>query len=103
MWHVVSKNHFFHKKKHHFRSFLLIFCFVLPAGISSADEIRFDFESGSLGGWHIVDGVFGRCVTDRNGDKNGIQGRWFFSSSETETGGADNRGLVTSLFRDPCG
>ncbi len=91
MRYAVIRNHYSHGQHQYFRCFLITLCILVLSGISSADEIRFDFESGDLGGWHIVNGEFGTCITSRNGDKSGAQGIWYFNSSETATGGADNR------------
>lgn len=65
----------------------------------SAGDVRFDFESGELQGWRVVEGAFARTVTDRAQYHNGgayasRQGKYHLStvegkqdrSTDTQTG-----------------
>jgi hypothetical protein len=52
-----------------------------------AGEVRFDFESGDLQGWKVVEGTFARTVTDRAAYHNGgsyasRQGKYHLSTVE---------------------
>jgi hypothetical protein len=65
---------------------------VLCAASLSAAPVRFDFESGDLQGWRVVEGSFGKLVCDRAvfwGTAGVLpkQGKWFLSTLETP----DNR------------
>ncbi len=69
---------------------------LLAAGFAAASwaaELRFDFESGDLQGWQVVDGGFGKVVTDRETlydgkHPYGKQGKYFLSTFETPDGKA---------------
>jgi len=64
------------------------------AGIAAAGlaaEVRFDFESGDLQGWQIVEGGFGKVVSDRakehhSGGPYTKEGKWFLSTLESADG-----------------
>jgi len=66
----------------------------LAAGIAAAGlaaEVRFDFESGDLQGWQIVEGGFGKVVSDRaqehhSGGPYTKEGKWFLSTLESADG-----------------
>ncbi|MBN1819027.1 MAG: hypothetical protein JW828_16830 [Sedimentisphaerales bacterium] len=71
---------------------VLGFCFSLLSLARGGEEVRFDFESGDLQGWRIVEGQFGKVITDRavfhnTSDPYNKQGQWFLSTLERE----DNR------------
>ncbi|MDX9866736.1 MAG: hypothetical protein RBT78_02310 [Kiritimatiellia bacterium] len=56
-----------------------------------AAEVRFDFESGDLQGWRILEGGFGRVVSDREREHHGggpytKEGRFFLSTLESADG-----------------
>ena len=58
-------------------------------GDENPQDIIFDFETGDLQGWRIVDGGFGKFICDRATFHNGgqpynKQGTWYISSLETE-------------------
>ena len=64
-----------------------------PLGVAdtragSEDVVRFDFESGDLEGWEIVEGAFGKIVTDRAvfhnhpSEKYNKQGTYYLSTVE---------------------
>jgi hypothetical protein len=62
----------------------------LVAG-GAGGEIRFDFESGDLQGWQIVEGAFGKIVSDRATEHHGggsytKQGACFLSTLESADG-----------------
>ncbi|MFO7936143.1 MAG: hypothetical protein R6V06_00840 [Kiritimatiellia bacterium] len=77
--------------------FLLAFC-------TYADEIRYDFETGDLQGWRVVEGSFGKPVTDRvkehhSGKPCDKTGKWFLSTLESVDGKSPNNrftGMVES-------
>ena len=57
-----------------------------------AAEVRFDFETGDLQGWAVVEGAFGKVVSDRatehhTGAPYPKEGKWFLSTLEA----ADDR------------
>jgi len=65
--------------------------FLLLVGTCYAAQdsgaVRFDFESGDLQGWRVVDGSFGQVVSKRatfhHGGKYNKQGTYFLSTLET--------------------
>ena len=67
---------------------------MLAAGIAAAGwaaEVRFDFESGDLQGWQVLDGAFGKLVSDRAKEHHGgapytKEGGWFLSTLESKDG-----------------
>lgn len=67
---------------------------LLAAGIATAGmgaEVRFDFESGNLQGWQILEGSFGKVVSDRaqehhSGSPYTKEGKWFLSTLESADG-----------------
>jgi len=78
---------------------------LVAAGASSAQAaLHFDFETGDLQGWAVVDGAFGKLVCDRAMSRNtpGMaypkQGLWYFTTTELEDGGFDDgmTGVVES-------
>ncbi|MDA3927201.1 MAG: hypothetical protein PF904_21215 [Kiritimatiellae bacterium] len=66
--------------------------FILTLALAaSAAEIRFDFESGDLQGWKVVEGEFGKLISDRAKEHHGDraytkQGTWFLSTLESADG-----------------
>ena len=74
--------------------FMKFFCGLWALGLAAgcfAAEVRFDFESGDLQGWRIVDGAFGKVVSDRAKEHHGgtpytKEGRYFLSTLESEDG-----------------
>jgi len=60
-------------------------------GASPAAEVRFDFETGDLQGWRVVEGAFGRIVSDRAREHHGggpytKVGSFFLSTLESADG-----------------
>jgi len=71
---------------------------VQSAGACSEEQIRFDFESGDLQGWRVVEGRFDELVCDRERFHNGgaeynKQGRYYLSTLE-RGGGKPDDGMV---------
>ncbi|MBN1127004.1 MAG: hypothetical protein JXA82_18525 [Sedimentisphaerales bacterium] len=69
------------------------------------NEVRFDFESGDLQGWQIVEGHFGRIITDRavfhnTSEPYNKQGNWFLSTLERENNQPNDgfTGVIESPF-----
>jgi hypothetical protein len=64
------------------------------AGLAAAGlaaEVRFDFESGDLQGWRVLDGAFGKVVSGRAQEHHGgapytKEGAYFLSTLESEDG-----------------
>ncbi|MEW6360105.1 MAG: hypothetical protein AB1696_27465 [Planctomycetota bacterium] len=85
------------------RTWLLLIAFISAAAGPSAAQVRFDFETGDLQGWKVVEGQFEKLLTDRatfhhvNAPYN-KQGRYFLSTLETKNGSPDDRmmGVVES-------
>ena len=77
---------------------------LIVAGGYGAMELVFDFESGDLQGWQVVEGGFGQLVTNRDVEHNvphnpyTKQGQYFLSTLEGPEGeGADGQvGTVLS-------
>lgn len=64
---------------------------VVAAAGCWAAEVRFDFESGDLQGWRVLDGAFGKVVSDRAKEHHGgapysKEGAWFLSTLESADG-----------------
>jgi len=81
---------------------------AVPAASKPNDEVRFDFETGDLQGWQVMEGRFGALVTDRSMCRNTPdvpypkQGRWYLSTTELPDGSFDDgmTGVVESpVFR----
>ncbi|NLT60577.1 MAG: hypothetical protein GXX88_08040, partial [Candidatus Hydrogenedentes bacterium] len=76
------------------RGVFVLCCLVAAPGLLShaAEEfgtVRFDFETGDLQGWRVLEGGFGLLVCDRAEFHNAAQpytkqGRWFLSTLEQE-------------------
>jgi len=69
----------------------LAFLVAGVVGVSFAAEVRFDFETGDLQGWRVVEGAFGRIVSDRarehhNGGPYTKVGSFFLSTLESADG-----------------
>lgn len=65
---------------------------ILPA---MAERIKYDFETGDLQGWRVVQGHFAKPVTDRakehHGDRPYVkEGKWFLSTLERPDGRPDD-------------
>ena len=65
---------------------------ILPA---MAERIKYDFETGDLQGWKIVQGHFAKPVSDRakehHGDRPYVkEGKWFLSTLERPDGRPDD-------------
>ena len=70
---------------------LFLFCMSAVAFADDLGIVRFDFESSTLDGFTVIDGAFGDSVSERplfhhGGKAYNKQGRWFFSTLETEDG-----------------
>jgi len=56
-----------------------------------AAEVRFDFETGDMQGWQVLEGTFGKVVSDRAREHHGggpytKEGRCFLSTLESADG-----------------
>ena len=75
-----------------------------PQSARAADEVRFDFESGDLDGWKVLEGRFDSLISERETFHNSPterynkQGRYFLSTLERADGTADDTqvGVVQS-------
>ena len=73
------------------------------AGEAPNGVVRFDFETGDLQGWTVVDGGFGKLLTDRDAFHHGgkpynKQGKFFLSTLETA---ADPNDQFTGVVESP--
>jgi hypothetical protein len=67
---------------------------LLAAGLAAAGwtaEVKFDFESGTLQGWRVLEGGFGKVVSDRAKEHHGgapytQEGTYFLSTLESADG-----------------
>ena len=67
---------------------------LLAVGVAAAGlaaEVRFDFESGDLQGWQVLEGAFGKVVSDRAKEHHGgrpytQEGKYFLSTLESADG-----------------
>ena len=69
------------------------------------DLVRFDFETGDLQGWMVVEGQFDRIVSDRDTYHNGgpytsKQGKYYLSSVEQQPGKPSND-RMTGVVESP--
>lgn len=80
----------------------VVMILIFPAS-SSGDIVRFDFETGDLQGWEIVEGQFDYFVSDRPEFHNrypGVerrynkQGRYYLSTVEQQPGKPSNDGMT---------
>ena len=90
---------------------------LAPAGASRGQtaidpgKVRFDFETGDLQGWRVVEGKFDFLVCDkkmfrnRPREKYNKQGRWFLTSLELkgDRSGDSMTGVVESPVFVPTG
>lgn len=87
-----------------FRSALsLAACLAVSTSFARPEKKIFDFETGDLQGWRIVDGAFSRPVTDLKLEHLSRkpytkQGRWFLSTLETTGTRTD---LQTGVIESP--
>lgn len=70
-----------------------------------AAEVRFDFESGDLQGWAVLEGGFGKVVSDRAKEHHGgapytKEGSFFLSTLESEDGTRPNDAF-TGVIESP--
>lgn len=70
---------------------IILLCGMGAAAAAQGGEIRFDFESGDLQGWQVVEGAFGRLVSDRTKEHHGGApytkvGTFFLSTLESADG-----------------
>ena len=70
------------------KSLCLVWAVAALGCCCRAAEVRFDFESGDLQGWQVVEGAFGKIVSDRDkehhtGNPYPKEGKWFLSTLET--------------------
>ena len=68
---------------------------VFCAAWGCASEVRFDFESGDLQGWRVLEGEFGKVVSDRAKEHHGggpytKEGKFFLSTLESADGQSPN-------------
>lgn len=89
-----------------FAIFLLGAALLPNTSIGAADGLlRFDFETGDLQGWRVVEGKFDRLVSDRAEYHNGgpytsKQGRWYLSTVEQQPGLPSND-RMTGIVESP--
>lgn len=68
-------------------------------------NLRFDFESGNLQGWKIVQGKFGKVISDRNSLPNwknrpfNHQGKYHLSTVALKDGASDT---MKGMIESPC-
>ncbi len=84
-----------------------VICFAAIVTAASAEEaVRFDFESGDLQGWQIIEGQFDRIVSDRPTFHNhpdqayNKQGKYYLSTVEQQPGQPSND-RMTGLVESP--
>ncbi|HNX35959.1 MAG TPA: hypothetical protein PKM57_15120 [Kiritimatiellia bacterium] len=73
------------------RLFVLLGMVAVFANGGTSAEVRFDFERGDLQGWQVLDGGFGKVVSDRAKEHHGgapytKEGTWFLSTLESADG-----------------
>lgn len=76
----------------------------IPVPQKGEDRVNFDFESGDLQGWHVVEGSFGHLVASNTHIRNGgrpmnKEGKYYLGTLEGDDKGtgADNQtGIVES-------
>lgn len=79
--------------------------FMLPPSQPVAEgQIRFDFESGDLQGWRVVEGSFDNIISDRAQFHHGQgpynkQGTYFMSTLETKAGNPNDQ--MTGVIESP--
>ncbi len=77
----------------------VLFCL---AQVCSAAEVNFSFETGDLQGWQIVEGSFGKLISDRKTQYQtatpfGKAGTYFLSTLDTQNGPSDDfTGIIES-------
>ena len=76
---------------------------ALPAQTQAPPPARFDFETGDLQGWQVVEGAFGVLPCDRDDDRHGgnynKQGKYLISTTERGDGNFDDG--MTGELRSP--
>ena len=74
----------------------------LVAQVCGAAEMKFSFETGDLQGWQIVEGSFGKLISNRATEYHtqkpfGKDGTYFLSTLDTQTGPSDDfKGTIES-------
>jgi len=68
-------------------------------GIPPEAIIHFDFESGKLQGWRVVEGSFKRIPTNSKRMHFNQQGRWFIGTAEEKKGGFSD--AQVGILRSP--
>ena len=86
---------------------LAVFVAFLVSGLfaMAEDVVRFDFETGDLQGWMVVEGHFDRIVSDRATYHNGgpyasKQGKYYLSTVEQQPGKPSND-RMTGVVESP--
>jgi len=89
---------------------LLLMACAAGAAVAEEAEIRFDFETGDLQGWQVVDGQFDYIVSDRAvyhnhypdqpGNQYNKQGQYYVSTVEQQPGQPSNDRL-TGVLESP--
>ncbi len=78
----------------------------LVAQVCSAAEVKFNFETGDLQGWQIVEGSFGKLISDRATQYHGQnpfekEGKFFLSTLDAQQGPSDDfMGTIESPIID---
>lgn len=82
----------------------------IAAAAAADDMVRFDFETGDLQGWQVVEGQFDYVVSDRPvfhnryadqpGNKYNKQGRYYLSTVEQQPGKSSND-RMTGVIESP--
>ncbi len=88
----------------------LLWCLLVGAAMcawsDSQTRLRFDFETGDLQGWQVMEGRFGAIVSDRALCRNTPntpypkEGRYFLSTTELSDGGFDDG--MTGVVESPA-
>lgn len=88
----------------------VVFCWVLATAARGEDLVRFDFETGDLQGWQVVEGQFDYLISDRpqfhntyatNPDRQyNKQGKYYLSTVEQQPGRPSND-RMTGVVESP--
>ena len=87
------------------RTMMMIMLLIVPAMCAASGDIRFDFETGDLQGWQVMEGEFGTPVSSREmcrnypGEKLNKQGDYFLGTLELANDGYDD--AMTGVIESP--
>ncbi len=84
----------------------VVICGLLAgASAAASGEVRFDFESGDLQGWHVVEGQFDLLICNKEFYRNhptlryNKHGQWFLSTIELKNGHGNDQ--MTGVVESP--